>query len=133
MPRQKGNDAMQTVNLVRGETKLAPKQQEAIEAWLRLGDIEDAAREIGVTTKKLCGWMKNRVCSWPHTGPRYVPNNRAVATLPRYGSRYGSAEMCCLVLSVVYDRDSVRIWLAPTNTVAEPLRREKKEMTRCKP
>jgi hypothetical protein len=36
------------------------------------------------------------------------------------------------VLSVVYDRDSVRIWLAPTNTVGEPPRREKKEMTLCK-
>ena len=65
---------MQTVNLVCGGIKLGPKQQEAIEALLRPGSIEDAAREIGVTTEKLSGWMKNRVCSWPHTGPRYVPN-----------------------------------------------------------
>ena len=39
--------------------KLGPKQQEAIEALLRPGSVEDAAREIGVTTKKLAGWMKN--------------------------------------------------------------------------
>ena len=52
---------MQTVNLVRGGIKLGPKQQEAIEALLRPGSIEDAAREIDITTKKLSGWMKNPV------------------------------------------------------------------------
>jgi hypothetical protein len=41
-------------------TKLGPKQQEAIEALLGPGSVEDAAREIGVTTKKLSGWMKDR-------------------------------------------------------------------------
>ncbi|MGA2717238.1 MAG: hypothetical protein ABSG41_29520 [Bryobacteraceae bacterium] len=44
-----------------GGTKLGPKQQEAIEALLRPGSVEDVAREIGVTTKKLSGWMKNPV------------------------------------------------------------------------
>jgi len=52
---------MQTVNLVCGGIKLGPKQQEAIEALLRPGSIEDAAREIDITTKKLSGWMKNPV------------------------------------------------------------------------
>jgi hypothetical protein len=113
---------MQTVNLVRGGTKLAPKQQEAIQALLQPGSIEDAAREIGVTTKKLAGWMKN---------PVFMAAHRAAirAEQPRCGNvpRYRSAKLGCLVLSVVYDRDSVRIWLAPTNTVAEPLRREKRK------
>jgi transposase-like protein len=40
-------------------TKLGPKQQAAIEALLRPGSIEDAARETGVSAKKLSGWMKN--------------------------------------------------------------------------
>src|ERR1017187_250295 len=44
-----------------GGTKLGPKQQEAIEGLLRPGSGEDVAREIGVTTKKLSGWMKNLV------------------------------------------------------------------------
>ena len=39
---------------------LRPKQQEAIEALLRPGSVEDAAREIGITVKQLSGWMKNR-------------------------------------------------------------------------
>ena len=40
-------------------TKLGPKQQEAIEALLLPGSVEDAARKVGITTKKLSGWMKN--------------------------------------------------------------------------
>jgi hypothetical protein len=101
--------------------------KKAIEAWLRPGNIEDAAREIGITTKKLSGWKKNRVFMAAHWAA-------IRAEQPRCGNlpRCRSAEMCCLVLSVVYDRDSVRIWLAPTNTVAEPQSRDKKEMTLCK-
>jgi hypothetical protein len=40
--------------------------KKAIEAWLRPGNIEDAAREIGITTKKLSGWKKNRVFMVAH-------------------------------------------------------------------
>jgi transposase-like protein len=49
------------VELLTGHrAKLGPKQQEAIEALLRPGSVEDAAREIGITVKQLSGWMKNR-------------------------------------------------------------------------
>ncbi|MGA2716064.1 MAG: hypothetical protein ABSG41_23445 [Bryobacteraceae bacterium] len=40
-------------------TKLGPKKQEAIEALLRPGSVEDVAREINVATKKLSLWMKD--------------------------------------------------------------------------
>ena len=40
-------------------TKLGPKKQEAIEALLRPGSVEDVARQINVPTKKLSLWMKD--------------------------------------------------------------------------
>ena len=40
-------------------TKLGPKKCRAIEALLHPGSVEDAAREAGVTTKKLSLWMKD--------------------------------------------------------------------------
>jgi transposase-like protein len=40
-------------------TKLGARQLAAIEALLRPGTIEDAARQAGVTTKTLLRWMKN--------------------------------------------------------------------------
>jgi hypothetical protein len=43
----------------RKQSKLGPKQQKAIEALLRPGTVEDAAREAGVPTKELSRWMKD--------------------------------------------------------------------------
>jgi hypothetical protein len=60
-------------------------------------------RQKGNTLRPLpCRWILGCWRSHPETG---LPS-------PRFPLSLGS-----LVLSVVYDRGAVRIWLAPTNTV----------------
>ena len=75
-------------------------------------------RQKGNTLRPLpCRWI------WVAGAPTRKPDNPS----PRFPLSLGS-----LVLSVVYDRGAVRIWLAPTNTVGSRYAREKKEMTICK-
>ena len=67
--------------MTRGDKKLGPKQQEAIEALLRPGSVEDAARETGVTAKKLSLWMKDPEFMAAYRAARHVEYRQSMASL----------------------------------------------------
>jgi hypothetical protein len=60
---------------------LGTKKQEAIEALLLPGTLEDVARETGITVKKLSGWMKDPVFTAQYRAAMRTDYRQSIASL----------------------------------------------------
>jgi transposase-like protein len=93
--------------MIRTGTKFGRKMEEAIAALLTQRNVEEAAKAVGVATKTLLRWMKERQFQSAYREARRVAYSQAVAKLQQ-----GATAAATTLLKVMLDQGtpaSVRV------------------------